>query len=322
MASPEEDRRDNVVNFTGRGRRIIKLTARARESQAHGAEIPGFIPPLPVMHPLLQQTRFRALSPIHEGTQLRRSGRPKRGRLPQTQPTKTIVRAPDGSIIPSFSPNTFMIYDWPPPKPKSFSNLSTGHAAWKKLVDQQERNWQTDDGADDWHDFAGRPENYPYTNEFFDREHCIAQTFVARAKRAFGACQPWEDFEKAEFAIDLKAGAKSETNLTNGHIGKAEGLDNELRIAVFNQLKKRLCNEIWLKEYPSQEPVCPEDVKKGRKKVGFAPIGFSGPDIYPEESLDTEPWERTVRRWHISKTGQPYVLWADQDSGDESEVSF
>lgn len=78
-------------------------------------------------------------------------------------------------------------------------------------------------------------------------ERIVANVFMHRAKRAFRAGMSWEDFEAAE------------------RLCKSTKRVNEVRVAVFNMLKYRLCEEIWLKPY--HEPPAlrsspdPEDIK-------------------------------------------------------------
>ena len=95
------------------------------------------------------------------------------------------------------------IYLWDRPLPTNFLNLSDSQKTWKQRQDALEQESDTDDGADDWHEFSGVRTDYGrLSSNAFPMERCIASTFVNRAKRAFRAGQSWQQFENSELAID------------------------------------------------------------------------------------------------------------------------
>lgn len=215
--------------------------------------------------------------------------------------------APDGTVIPSFAPELFVIYHWPAPKPakKDFPQLSQSHRNWKKKQDQLEgRVDQFLDGpydADDWTDFAGNPLLYD-GDALATREYSIGRTFVNRAKRAFRRGWTWEMFEKDEEAIDSLKAANIETNADRRALLLEEHLDNDLRLAVFDALKERLCNEIWLEKYIPNEASLPQDSKANSRSA--TPSQAAPP-------ANGHPEERTVEKWETTASGLPRAIFKD-----------
>ena len=146
----------------------------------------------------------------------------------------------------------FRIYSWPYPPPKSFPTTSERHREWKRKQDALEESEEFEDIeiADDWANFCGKW--YIYGPHQGDMERCIARTFVDRAKRAFRMGAPWSTFADGELAIDSLAEAKAEKDPEKRKLLIEWGLDNQLRLAVFVAIRKRLCTEIWLEEFSDQ----------------------------------------------------------------------
>lgn len=133
--------------------------------------------------------------------------------------------------IYGLGPDKFAIYFWKVPRPTDFLNLSNSRKRWKADMDRAESQKDIDDRADDWEEFD---------NNLADRG--IASCFMKRAKRMYWAGKTWKEFEEQERNLKLQA--------FNGD-GDAESytLDNARRIKIFEALKERLCEEIWLQPY-------------------------------------------------------------------------
>lgn len=198
---------------TGRPKRNIKLTHKAEEILQTGEGIPGILSPNERTEEYFSQTNLSSVSSM-AGT-LTDSER-IRGKRTQS---------------PTFAPDKFAIYHWEIPRPRDFLNLSESRKAWKRRTDEQEKATDIDDGSDDWEEYAD------------DRDkHCVGRTFVNRAKRAFWRGKTWEEFEDQERRID------SEARTASGPATPYQ-LDNAFRLEVFDSLKRRLCEEIWLEPY-------------------------------------------------------------------------
>ncbi|KXT14439.1 hypothetical protein AC579_8372 [Pseudocercospora musae] len=151
-----------------------------------------------------------------------------------------------------FSAATLVIYTWPPPNPpRSFLNLSESNRRWKNRKDEEERMTDFDDGADDWEGYDGDANLYDGPEGLVS---AIASTFVKRAKRAFWKGHSWADFEAAELGFDLKEAVEATDDELERRFREFEPLSNDLRLDVFDQIKERLCNEIWLEQYAPSRP--------------------------------------------------------------------
>ena len=133
-------------------------------------------------------------------------------------------------------PEKFAIYFWKTPRPKDFLNLPDSRKRWKADVDRAERQKDIDDGADDWDGFDNNISN-----------RGIASCFMKRAKRAFWAGKSWEDFEIQETSL-------SSQTLGRGGVADPDALDNARRMEIFDAMKERLCEEIWLQPYLGDLP--------------------------------------------------------------------
>nr|POE61043.1 hypothetical protein CFP56_64752 [Quercus suber] len=230
--------------FQRRSGRQIKATSKAEEARKHGVvglpESSVSSPPEMSRASLLQESSSRKMAP----------NRPSRAARPR-QATNTIASTPRvsharGFTLPTFSPDAFFIYYWPCPRPQIFPAISETYRAWKLAQDKFECETDIDDGADDWNEFAGNLIDYESTERF---HFTIAGSFLARAKRAYRAGCTWATFEQGERRIDSSAKAKMMADPAARAKWVPEVLDNELRLAIFDVIAKRLCNEIWLEEY-------------------------------------------------------------------------
>lgn len=157
----------------------------------------------------------------------------------------SVSRIPQGA----FDADKLAVYFWQSPHPKTFLNLSASQKAWKERVDQEDAMIDFDDGADDWCEISGNPVDYiDHRRNGLAVEYRVASTFIKRAKRAFRAGKTWEEFELDERTID--SGSKAgEPDFWRAEPLIEQPLDNNLRLAVFDMLKPRLCEEIWLRPY-------------------------------------------------------------------------
>ena len=133
-------------------------------------------------------------------------------------------------------PDKFAIYFWKTPRPTDFLNLPDARKRWKADMDKAERQKDIDDGADDWDGFDN---NLPNRG--------IASCFLKRARRAFWAGKGWEEFEMKERNLRPQT-------LTKNGVADPDALDNARRMEIFEAIKERLCEEIWLKAYVKDLP--------------------------------------------------------------------
>lgn len=128
-------------------------------------------------------------------------------------------------------PDQFAIYFWKVPRPTDFLDLPDSRKRWKADVDRAERQKDIDDDADDWDGFDNNISN-----------RGIASCFMKRAKRAFWAGKIWKDFEIQERSL-------SSQTLRRGGAADPDVLENARRMEIFEAMKERLCEEIWLQLY-------------------------------------------------------------------------
>ncbi|GAB7332567.1 hypothetical protein MBLNU13_g04347t1 [Cladosporium sp. NU13] len=147
-------------------------------------------------------------------------------------------------------PSRLHIYNWDHPIPKDFPNLPEALKAAKARTDAAEEEMDQDPELDDWHEFCGLESDL-----FSDLslKTSIGFNFVSRAKRAFRAGRSWRSFEVEELAIDSRAGARALKDPREREIALSSSLSNSLRLYVFEQIKVRLCHEIWLQAYPEDD---------------------------------------------------------------------
>ncbi|KAM0709219.1 hypothetical protein Q7P35_003256 [Cladosporium inversicolor] len=143
-------------------------------------------------------------------------------------------------------PHKLAIYHWEP-RPKDFLNLSEEMKAVKARADAAAGEMDDAPELDDWHEFCG------LESDLFPNLHLktsIGLNFSSRARRAFRAGRSWASFELEELAIDSRAGARALEDPREREIALSSSLSNSLRLYVFQELKVRLCHEIWLQPYP------------------------------------------------------------------------
>lgn len=161
-------------------------------------------------------------------------------------------------------------------------------------MDEKEKAEDHDDGSDDWSSFPD-PSFFVGHGGMFDSHnnsiyHSIARVFVNRAKRAFRAGRPWWDFENEELSINPRSEAEAEPDPARRRYLVKTILDPQTRLDVFNAIKVRLCNEIWLEEYvPPNARSTPRD--------SMAPPG--APEQKARASVEdgNADGERTVEKW-------------------------
>lgn len=147
-------------------------------------------------------------------------------------------------------PAKLQIYRWDHPIPKDFLNLSDELKAAKARVDVAEGENDLDPELDDWHEVCGLESDlFPDLKV----KSSVGLTFISRAKRAYRAGRTWANFELEELAIDSRAGARALTDEHQRAIALSNSLSNTLRLYVFEQIKVRLCHEIWLQPYPDPD---------------------------------------------------------------------
>ncbi|EME47227.1 hypothetical protein DOTSEDRAFT_21025 [Dothistroma septosporum NZE10] len=158
----------------------------------------------------------------------------------------------------------------------------------------------SDPSVDDWHAFAGNPSHY---SDFYDRSSAflygIAATFVSRAKRAYAAGKGWEEFEKDERREDSMTMAKAKVDPVRKKIMMQEDLDNGVRLAVFQELKSRLREEIWGERGTESE-------EEGGDKVNsriHSPVAKSGgmDEDSTVERFALGPGQRLLVEWREEK---------------------
>jgi hypothetical protein len=167
-------------------------------------------------------------------------------------------------------PHKLKIYHWPQPVPKDFLNLSEDMKAAKARADAAEKELDDAPELDDWHEFCGLESDL-----FADLrlKTSIGLNFASRAKRAFRAGRSWTSFEREELAIDSRAGARALKDSREREIALSSSLSNTLRLYVFEQIKHRLVEEIWLQPYPQDNAAFMRD-----SAIGTATTTPTAPD--------------------------------------------
>jgi hypothetical protein len=195
---------------------------------------------------------------------------------------------------PALSTARFHIYQWERPIPTDFLNLSDEWKAAKAYVDAEEGKRDDAPELDDWYEFVG-------TDNMLlpiPLKTGIALNFVSRAKRAYRAGRSFASFEQEELAIDSKAGANAIKDPFERQLALRDALDNDTRLYVYEQLKVRLCHEIWLEPYPEVD----EAVPASRANLSFNDAGPSS----QRQPLRTEPeLPGQFRELHQPQGGKP-----------------
>jgi hypothetical protein len=194
-------------------------------------------------------------------------------------------------VDPEFSAARFHIYNWERPIPTNFLNLSGSWKNAKSFVDAEEGERDDAPELDDWHEFCG-------TDSMLlpiPLKMGIALDFVGRAKRAYRAGRTFADFEQEELAFDSKAGANAIKDPVERAIALKSALDNGIRLYVYEQLKVRLCHEIWLEPYPDFD-----ESAFSRASLSFNEAGASGQQLRTEPELPGQ-----FRELHQPQESQP-----------------
>lgn len=218
----------------------------------------------------------------------------------------TGAAAPDSATGPAFAANSFMLNGFPRRLPEDVGEL---HAKWENRQDHAATadiiETYGDDDADDWNDFAGNPKLYP---EPGDLERAVGSAFVNRGKAAFRANKSWEQFEENEEATNSMRAAMLEHDPDRHKLLLKECLDNDLRLSIFNQLKPKLCAEIWKEKYVPQDEVVQSTSTRTKKdsKVSIVETEEKATPapIEPDEYTVTG-WVSALPVWHGSGPAAP-----------------
>ena len=242
-----------------RGRRKKKLSQRAVDAiQAQGEDIPGISPERalspddPLNSRISLPSTPRAQSSARQPNMANQS-KIARLPLPKAKARDARLTADDYGL----GSDQFAIYFWKTPRPKDFLDLPDYHRTWKARIDRVQKQQDIDDDADDWQGFDNSLSN-----------RSIASCFMNCAKRAFWARKSWKEFE------DEERGLSSQT-VDAGGKQDPEALDNDRRMEIFEAIKIRLCEEIWLEPYvpelPKKDSKSPMPTSKG--------VGGNAPDV-------------------------------------------
>jgi hypothetical protein len=235
---------------------------------ATGSAATSMQPSLPSSHPPMQ-SELSEYQPRKIADSAQPSARGKRVTKPQKSRKKPTKKAaaeassrrrrpatPENNIQnvvsedPLLRPAKLRIYNWDHPIPTDFLNLPDDVKAAKASVDAMEGHNDLDPELDDWHEACGLESSlFPD----LPLKSSVGLNFISRAKRAYRAGRTWMSFETEELAIDSRAGARAFKDPHQRAIALSSSLSNSLRLYVFEQLKVRLCHEIWLQPYPEGE---------------------------------------------------------------------
>ncbi|KAI5357758.1 hypothetical protein Slin15195_G036300 [Septoria linicola] len=209
-------------------------------------------------------------------------GRPSKRQKITSSPEPRSVRATNGMIIPSFSSKTFRIYDWDAPQADlRFPKISQGRRDEKTRRDIREAGSYIDDGSDDWYAFEGRVDTYDGR-----MAETIARIFVNRAKVAHGQSWAWNRFEDDELEVRTQAAARAERDPAKRAELIADSLCEKSRLEVFDRIKERLCNEVFLENYDHNRVA--EDRRRQDSMI---------PSITTERREEIAEDEKTVARF-------------------------
>lgn len=218
----------------------------------------------PSMHPPVEESHYRVPpkdsaqpSPAKQPTKVNKSTKSsnKKGTkharaVPQHKPKEapTVKKDIQNFVTddPQLQAARFHIYQWERPIPTDFLNLPESWKAAKARVDALEGEMDDAPELDDWHDFCG------IDNMLLPipLKMAIGLNFISRAKRAFRAGRSFISVEREERAIDSRAGANAIRDPTERALALSSALRNADRMYVYEQIKVRLCHEIWLEPYP------------------------------------------------------------------------
>lgn len=159
--------------------------------------------------------------------------------------------------LPDFDKIPDLIYPWPSDNDQrnsgSFLPLSNRLRALKTKMDAREKDFVGTAFLDEWENFVNPYEQDQDNSRFVD---VVSRICITRAKRAFHASKTWTEFEKQE----LRAWTDEEE------------LPKVVRLAIFDRLKVRLCEEIWLQTYPDprDSKIPSPEVEERRRQPGHS----------------------------------------------------
>jgi hypothetical protein len=178
---------------------------------------------------------------------------------------------------PLLQPAKLHIYNWDHPIPTDFLNLPDDVKGAKAQVDAIMGENDLEPELDDWHEACGLE---PTLFTDLPLMSSVGLNFISRAKRAYRAGRTWMSFEIEELSIDNRAGARALRDPHQREIALSSSLSNTLRLYVFEQLKVRLCHEIWLQPYPEgDDAVSMRDSAVGTAAPTPAPSDMSAVDL-------------------------------------------
>ncbi|OQO07216.1 hypothetical protein B0A48_07786 [Cryoendolithus antarcticus] len=317
---------DPKIPLTGRGHRTIWKSQKALEAD-------GFIPGINNA-PNLDSSPFSGpVTPVKPAVRPNPPPQPNRPAQsePPTQAT-TMKRLKTSNT--SLGPLYLKIYEWETPTPTDFLNLTDSRKQWKANMDMEEGDADVDDEIDNWNLLAGREEDYQTFSPNMTLRFSIARTFISRAKRAFRARRTWQNFELEELGINSSLEASAVATPEKRALALRECLDNNLRLKVFDDMKERLCNEIWLQEYTELAVIENGDVTlkardsfidgaaagqaKGKKKVPVHGGESSNPcDREVPEGPQSAPVKATAMNMQglglIGENGYPELIVSESE---------
>ena len=219
-----------MVSSSGQTGRTLrenkKLSTRAAEARLSGGQIPGL-----ANHQIQDTSNTNSL----------------RSEMASAQDTPKSMHTPDVSRRQSAATTGNST-----PRASGSASLKR-KSSWDNIL---AHDFADADMVDDWTEFAT-----PGPSDRTTLKSSVVSTFVRRAKRALRAGKSWQVFEEEERSIDSSENAKAETDPEVKAKLEEYVLDNDVRLAYFDTIKERLCDEIWEEALPERaEP------SKKRKK--------------------------------------------------------
>ncbi|KAK3721958.1 hypothetical protein LTR37_002774 [Vermiconidia calcicola] len=285
---------ENDFLAAGRPRRKKRPTQKLEEIEANGETVAGLPSPSAFTDGLFGSSR----SPTPYVAAIPHTARSSRMPMPSTRSGHVNSRRKE-----PFSAEKLLIYNWERPHPTNFLDLPDARKAWKRKADEQERAQDVDDGADDWHQLSNDIDAYS-----------IASAFVKRAKRAFWAGRIWEEFEHQERR------SYSEKKATSDQPGEHLELDNNRRMEIFDKVKRRLCQEIWLEPYrdPAGLVILPFGRRKSRNDSPMSNASSQVQRLPPTE----EEAQRGIVGWDVNSSGEPEPLYGEEVEAPSGLANF
>lgn len=288
---------DGETQLYGRGRRRKILSQRVSNAKADGSIIPGISP-----------ERALASHSFAESHEIFASPREQEA-PPLPDPITPIETMPPLKSKPcgaadkyDLGPDKFAIYFWRTPQPKDFTNLDSLQRNWKARQDTKQKQSDVDNGQDDW---------FSFDNDIDNRG--IASIFTSRAKRAFWTGKSWQEFEETERSIILATFDKD-----GKRIADPNALENNRRMEIFEAIKIRLCEEIWLEGYV-EPPTLPSHWP-GAKVT--APVRSDTPVVVTiaEREPTKEESAQSIVKWTQNAKGY-WEPWYEGEDANPSGIA-